>query len=593
MPQRIAFTRAPLSLEASKIERLPDSAVKVTINVPGTASKAAFDKVCNELSKTISLPGFRKGAKIPPQVLENAMSGKGGRYALRTQAINELLGELIEPALKDEHGLEPIGQPRLEQDIEEVSKNFKPGQDMELSVVCDVWPDVVWKEVEGKEKPYLGLKGKYKRKPFDDVKFNKALNDLLERYAELAPITDKDHELKMGDACVVNMEGCMATADGQKGEPLPNAASGDRVEVILGPGRYMTGLVEGLVGAKVGETKQVNVSFPVALKDKSLAGKAAIFDVTVLEASTRTLPEVTDEFAEKVRSGLTAESLKEELRKAVDSEDAKEFRPARNAALARALAEVMEVDVPDTLVTNQAREKFAIMMTDMRNSGVPDEEIKRQIQPENFLKYKKIVKDDIVRDFKVSMATDEIGRMEGIEVPDYQVEEQMEAIKQEAAESNEEFDEAQIRSRVAATLQREAVMDFLADNADLEIEFIEEEFDEELMEQLAQESLKREEAIIEGEGESPAAPAASAAVEMAPEVVEAEVMEPEVAESEVVEAEVTESEPVAEIAPEPELEPVSPPATTEKAPERDYSSMSLQEKAYYSLLDAGALNKDN
>ena len=48
----------------------------------------------------------------------------------------------------------------------------------------------------------------------------------------------------------------------EKGEPLPNAASGDRVEVILGPGRYMTGLVEGLVGAKVGETKLVRVSFP-------------------------------------------------------------------------------------------------------------------------------------------------------------------------------------------------------------------------------------------------------------------------------------------------------------------------------------------
>lgn len=262
VPHRVAFARAPAALEASKLERLPQSAVKVTITVPGSASKAAFDKVCNELSKTVTIPGFRKGAKIPPQVLENAMAGKGGRYALRTQAINELLGELIEPALKDEHGLEPIGQPKLVQDVEEVAKNFKPGEDLELDVLCDVWPDIKWKEVDGQEKPYLGLKGKYARKPFDDVKFNKALNDLLERYAELAPIEDKEHALQMGDACVVNMEGWMATDDGEKGEPLPNAASGDRVEVVLGSGRYMTGLVEGLVGAKVGETKVVKVTFP-------------------------------------------------------------------------------------------------------------------------------------------------------------------------------------------------------------------------------------------------------------------------------------------------------------------------------------------
>ena len=142
-------------------------------------------------------------------------------------------------------------------------------------------------------------------------------------------------------------------------------------------------------------------SFFQALRDKTLAGKQALFDVTVLEASKRSLPEVTDEFANMVRAGLTAESLKAELQKAVDSEDAKEYAPARNAAIAQALAQVMDVEVPDTLVTNQAREKFALMMTDMRNNGVSDEEIKRQISPENFLKYKKIVRDDIVKDFKV------------------------------------------------------------------------------------------------------------------------------------------------------------------------------------------------
>merc|ERR1712232_1449014 len=160
----------------------------------------------------------------------------------------------------------------------------------------------------------------------------------MERYAELAPIEDPNHELQMGDACVVNMEGWMATDGGEKGEKLPDAASGDNVEVILGSGRYMTGLVEGLEGAKVGETKEIRVTFPEALKDKTLAGKAAIFDVKVEEAKTRTLPELTDEFAEKVRAGLTVDSLKEELRKAVDSEDSKEFRPARNAAIAKALA---------------------------------------------------------------------------------------------------------------------------------------------------------------------------------------------------------------------------------------------------------------
>jgi trigger factor len=232
------------------------------------------------------------------------------------------------------------------------------------------------------------------------------------------------------------------------------------------------------------------------LRDKTLAGKRAVFDVTVLEASHRKLPEVTDEFANKVRAGLTADSMMEELRKAVDEEDSKEFIGARNKALAESLAQVLEVEVPDTLVTNQAKEKFAVMMTEMRDSGVPDEEIKKQIEPENFLKYKEIVKNGIVQDFRVSMACDEIARMEGIEVPDYQVEEQMEAIKKDAGD--EEFDETTIRPKVESTLQRQLVFDFLAENANLEVEYTDddnEQFDEALMEKLADEALEREEKL--------------------------------------------------------------------------------------------------
>ena len=226
----------------------------------------------------------------------------------------------------------------------------------------------------------------------------------------------------------------------------------------------------------------------------------------ILQASTRTVPEISDEFAAKVRAGLTEESLMEELKKAIDQEDAKEYVGERNKALSEALAAVMEVEVPDTLVTNQAREKFAMMMADMREGGVSDEEIKRQINPENFGKYKEIVKDDIVRDFKVSMATDEIARMEGITVPDHQIEEQMEAIRKDAAENKEDFDEKMIRAKVDATLVRQAVMDWLADNSNLEVEYKEEEgFDEALMQKLADEAVEREEKMAAESAEATSA----------------------------------------------------------------------------------------
>jgi len=283
-----------------------------------------------------------------------------------------------------------------------------------------------------------------------------------------------------------------------------------------------------------------------------LAGKKAIFDVEVLEASKRTVPELTDEFAAKVKPGLTKEAILAELKKAIDEEDSKEFVPARNKALGKALAEVMDVDVPDTLITNQAREKYAMMMSDMRDGGVSDETIKKQITPENFLKYKDIVKDEIMRDFKISMATDEIARLEGIDVPDYQVEEQMEAIRKDAGES-EEFDENMIRAKVQTTLQRQAVMDWLADKSVLEVEYSEdgEQVDEKLLEELAEQTLQREAAAAEVD---PAvATAAAATVE--------------------------------------EKSEVAPPATA-KAPTaatKDDSNTSLEDKAFQALVNSGAV----
>lgn len=262
------------------------------------------------------------------------------------------------------------------------------------------------------------------------------------------------------------------------------------------------------------------------MKNKDLAGKDAIFDVTILSASKRILPEITDEFAEEVRPGLTAESLKDELRKAVDSQDAMEYMGARNEALGKALAQCMDVDVPDTLVTNQAREKYAMMMTEMRDSGMEDEQIKNLISPENFVKYKEIEKPDIIRDFKISMAVDEIARLENIQVPAYQVDEQIQSLKDQAAKegtATDGMDDEQMRRKVESTLERRAVYDFLAEGANLDVVYEEEgegEFDEALMEKLAAESLAREQALAEEEGKPMTPVAVQTDVEETAEVVE-------------------------------------------------------------------------
>jgi trigger factor len=297
---------------SSSLKRLPDSAVELTLHIPSSATLAAYDKTLTDVAKKVSIPGFRKGAKIPPAVIENAWSKQGGKRVLRTMTINSICESLIGTTLKDTYDLEPIGAPSLVTPAEQLADDFVPGQDLQVVVKCDVWPEIQWKTPSNGQstKPYMGLSGSYKRKPFNQARFESAMNDLAERYAQLEPFEDTSRALQMGDACKVNMVGYMATPSGEKGEPLPNAASGDDVEVILGSGRYMAGLVEGIEGGKVGETRIVKVRFPDALKNKDLAGKDAIFDVTILSANKRILPEINDTFANTVRPGLTAEALR-------------------------------------------------------------------------------------------------------------------------------------------------------------------------------------------------------------------------------------------------------------------------------------------
>ena len=317
------------------------------------------------------------------------------------------------------------------------------------------------------------------------------------------------------------------------------------------------------------------------MRDKTLAGKKAIFDVNVLEANTRTVPEIDDELANTIRPGLDAEGVRDELRKAIDENESADWIEARNKALSNALAEVMDVDVPDTLVTTQAREKYAQMMSEFRGQGMADDEIKKLITPENFQVYKDIEKPDIVKDFKTSMATDEIARLESIEVPAYQIDEQLEAVKKEA--NGEDLgDENMIRNKIESTLMRRMVFDFLAEKADLSVEYAEEEkFDEAMMEELMQQTMKDKEGEAEDGKLVDDGTAAEEEIE-AKAAADAKAKE----ETEIAEATTAAQTHEAEVA-EARQQPTS--AEEEKKLQERYASMDLEERAFNILVDLGSV----
>lgn len=117
----------------------------------------------------------------------------------------------------------------------------------------------------------------------------------------------------MGDQAVANMQGFYEAEDGSKGEPLPDFAEGQGIDITLEEGKFMPGFVEGLVGAKKNETRAVPVQFPETAR-KELSGLKAIFDVEVLEVRNRVLPELNDELALTAAGKKDLAELREDLR---------------------------------------------------------------------------------------------------------------------------------------------------------------------------------------------------------------------------------------------------------------------------------------
>lgn len=213
------------------------------------------------------------------------------------------------------------------------------------------------------------------------------------------------------------------------------------------------------------------------MKDKELAGKKAEFDVTVLTVDERILPNLDDELAATVRpgaEGFSIDDLKKEVRRAVDEEgpEAEVVLKARDLALEEALLQESSIVVPQSLVTSRVREKFALMLTEMRDNGSEDEVLQKLVSPENFEKYRELTKADVERELKGSIVVEEVGRLEAIVVGGVEVEDLLKRVKKDQIDNSDdpegadrEFDEAGVRAKIEATLMRRYVMDFLAQNA--------------------------------------------------------------------------------------------------------------------------------
>ena len=288
-----------------------------------------FSVRLDELKDRVQLKGFRKG-KVPVPHLKK-MYGKGLMQEVLEQAVSESSAK----AVKDRNE-RPAQQPTIEIDDakEGVFERIVAGEaDLAFSMSFEVLPPIPVADLSS-------LKLERLVADVDDEAVEKALNELADRNVTFA--VEDGRAASIGDMVTLDFKG---TLDGEAFE----GGAAEAANLVLGKGQFIPGFEEGMIGAKAGEARTVNGTFPDAYPMKNLAGKTARFEVSVKAVSKPNRPAIDEDFA----TGLGTENLAK-LRELVAAQIKREYDQASRMKLKRELLDELDkahtFELPASLV---------------------------------------------------------------------------------------------------------------------------------------------------------------------------------------------------------------------------------------------------
>lgn len=286
----------------------------------------AKKKVAKTLAERVNIPGFRKG-KAPLKILEQTY-GKG--YIL--DEASEILVQQAAQECTKMFGLIPVTQmiPKV------VTR--EEGQNFVFTLTFTPYPEV-------KLGDYKNLEAEKVVEPVTDEEVDKRLEDMREHHANMIDAAEGD-TVQNGDFITLNFEG---TVDGEKFE----GGSAEDYPLTIGSHSFIDNFEDQLIGAKVGEEREVKVTFPETYHVKDLADKPAVFKCKINKIQHKELPELDDEFAKKASKFETLAELKEDVRKNLEvAADRRALRNQQEKVIEKAV-ENMTVDVPPVMIENR------------------------------------------------------------------------------------------------------------------------------------------------------------------------------------------------------------------------------------------------
>jgi len=428
-------------------ERLPESQVGLNIEIAPEASRSAYEKMVQNLSRSSNIPGFRKG-KVPRKILLQRI----GHDRIKAAALEELIQKSLREAMEQE-SIEPMGQPNLRSDFDELLGKYNPGDTLTFSVAVDVPPSLELSD-------YNGLSVKAEEIVYQPEKVDDFITQRRESKADLVPVEDRTAE--MGDVAFVDFKGVLPEEDNKE----IDGGSATNFQVEIAEGKLIPGMVEGIVGMKPEETKEVEVSFPEDYPQEDLAGKPAVFSITLNELKTKELPELDDDFAQDISDEEfdTFAAYKESVEKQFKEQAEDQTNSNINNAIADALVEQNTVDLPESLVQEEVTSVLTKTLMQMQQMGL---DVKQLFNSDNVPMLRDNARPEAVGNLQKSLILQEIATKEGLEPDQAAIDTKIAEIRPQL--EGQEVDEDRLLEMVTSDLLNENTYKFLREKANVEL----------------------------------------------------------------------------------------------------------------------------
>ena len=343
-----------------KVESLSTIKKKVHFEIPADRVASEIEKVYAEIGKRASIKGFRKG-KVPKSLIEKQYS-----EVMEQDVVKNLVNDSYFKALSEEK-LYPVAYPEIE------NGDLKKGEPFKYTATIEVFPEVSVKDFDG-------LEVKKETYQFDEQVIVRRIEEMRQGLAQLKPV-EGDRPAALGDFVTFDFIGSI------DGVPFEGGQAED-FQLELGSGRFIPGFEDQMCGLKTGQAGEIRVTFPKTYGKAVLAGKEAVFAVTVKEIRVKELPALDDDFAKEAGEYENVAQLRSQLTQDYEKHEKERIEADFRERVVKALIDRNPLEIPEALVLQQleqmlenTKKRLAYQRLSLEMMGLNDEGYRAQFMP--------------------------------------------------------------------------------------------------------------------------------------------------------------------------------------------------------------------